>query len=54
VERVWLFLRERYLSQRLLHDYDAIVAALCRAGNALTKERLHSLTNYPYLDQVKI
>jgi transposase len=54
VERVWLFLRERHLSHRLLDDYDALVAALCRAWNALTKERLHSLTSYPYLDQIKI
>jgi transposase len=54
VERVWLFLRERHLSHRLLDTYDAVVAALCRAWNALTTERLHSLTSYPYLDQVKI
>jgi DDE superfamily endonuclease len=54
VERVWLFLRERHLSHRLLDTYDAVVAALCRAWKALTKERLHSLTSYPYLDQIKI
>jgi hypothetical protein len=54
VERVWLYLRERHLSHRLLDTYDAVVAALCRAWNALTEERLHSLTSYPYLDQIKI
>jgi transposase len=54
VERVWLFLRERHLSQRLLNSYDAIVEALCRAWNALTKERLQSLTGYPYLEQIRI
>ena len=54
VERVWLFLRERHLSHRLLDTYDAVVAALCRAWKALTEERLHSLTSYPYLDQIKI
>ena len=54
VERVWLFLRERHLSQRLLDDYDAIVEALCRAWNALTKARLRSLTSYSYLEQVRI
>ena len=37
VERVWLFLREKHLSHRLLDTYDAIVGALCRAWNALTK-----------------
>ena len=54
MERVWLFLREKHLSHRLLDDYDAIVGALCRAWNALTKERLHSLTSYPYLEQIRI
>ena len=54
VERVWLFLRERHLSHRLLDTGDAIVDAPCRAWNALTAERLRSLTSYPYLEQVKI
>jgi transposase len=54
VERLWLFLRERHLSHRLLNDYEAVVAALCRAWNALTNERVHSLTNSPYLQQVRI
>jgi hypothetical protein len=54
VERVWLYLRERYLSQRLLADYDAVVDTCCRAWNALTAEkgRLKSLCAYPYLDRV--
>ena len=54
VERVWLFLRERHLSHRLLAGYDAIVDALCTAWNQLTPERLNTLTSYPYLNQVKI
>ena len=53
VERVWLFLRERHPSHRLLAGYDAIVDALCHAWNQLTPERLNTLTNYPYLSQVK-
>jgi hypothetical protein len=52
VERVWLYLRERHLSHRLLAGYDAIVDALCTAWNALSTERLLSLTSYPYLNQV--
>lgn len=54
VERVWLYLRERYLSHRLHTDYDAVVDACCRAWNALTAEtgRIQSLCSYPYLDQV--
>ncbi len=54
VERVWLYLREKHWSHRLLDTADAIVDALCRAWNALTAERLRSLTSYPYLEQVKI
>ena len=51
VERVWLYLRERYLSHRLLEDYDAVVEACCSAWTALTQEpgRIQSLTNYPWL-----
>ena len=54
VERVWLFLRERHLSHRLLAGYDAIVDALCTAWKQLTPERLITLTSYPYLNQIKI
>ena len=51
---MWLYLRERYLSHRLLADYDAVVEACCTAWNALTAEtgRIRSLTAYPYLEQV--
>jgi hypothetical protein len=52
VERVWLYLRERHLSHRLLDSYDAIVDACSAAWNQLTAERLRSLTSYPYLQQV--
>jgi transposase len=55
VERVWLYLRERYHSHRLLVDYEAVVDACCAAWNKLTAEagRIRSLTAYPYLKQVK-
>jgi transposase len=55
IERVWLYLRERYLSHRLLANYEAVVTACCDAWNALTAEagRLRSLTTYPYLKQIK-
>lgn len=51
VERIWLYLRERYLSHRILADYDAVLTATCRAWNRLLAEkgRLASLTAYPYL-----
>jgi putative transposase len=54
MERVWLFLRERRLSHRLLDTYDAVAEALRRAWNALTAERIRSLTSHPYLEQVKV
>ncbi len=38
VERVWLYLKERFLSHRLLDDYDAIVDAACKAWNRLVAE----------------
>jgi transposase len=51
VERIWLYLRERFLSHRVLADYRAVLDAACNAWNALTAEtgRLASLTAYPYL-----
>ncbi len=52
VERVWLFLRERFLSHRLLDGYDAIVEACCEAWNALTPERIRSLTAFPWIQKV--
>ena len=54
VERVWLYLRERHLSHRLLDGYEAIVDALCHAWKQLTAERFRSLTQYPYLNQVTV
>src|SRR3954451_17939885 len=35
VERVWLYLRERFLSLRVFADYRAIVEACCEAWNRL-------------------
>jgi transposase len=51
VERVWLYLRERFLSHRVLESYKAVLDAACRAWNALAAEtgRLASLTAYSYL-----
>jgi transposase len=51
VERIWLYLKERYLSHRLHDDYEAIVDAACVAWNKLTAEagRITSLCSYPWL-----
>jgi transposase len=39
VERIWLYLRERFLSLRVFKDYPAIVEACCDAWNRLIAER---------------
>lgn len=56
VERVWLYLKERFLSHRLLDDYDAIVDAASNAWNRLLAEagRIKSLCSYPWIPQVKV
>jgi DDE superfamily endonuclease len=45
IERVWLYLRERFLSHRLWPSYNAILDACCAAWNALLSEtgRIRSL-----------
>lgn len=55
VERVWLYLKERFLSHRLHADYDAIADAACNAWNRLRAEtgRLTSLCSYSWIPQVK-
>ena len=54
VERVWLYLKERFLSHRLLDDYEAIAAAACTAWNRLIAEagRIKSLCSYPWIPKV--
>ncbi len=51
VERVWLYLRERFLSLRVLDDTDAIIDACCQAWLALIAEpqRMQSLCAYPWI-----
>jgi transposase len=54
VERVWLHLRERFLSLRVFADYRAIVDACCIAWNRLVAEpgRLRSLCDQPWIRKV--
>jgi len=51
VERVWLYLRERYLGFRVLDTYKAIEKACCDAWNQLADQpdTIKSLTNYPWI-----
>lgn len=55
VERIWLYLKERFLSHRLLADYDAVADAACRAWNRLVAEvgRITLLCSYPWILAVK-
>jgi len=51
VERIWLYLQERYLSHRVRDDDEAVLTATCQAWNRLLDQtgRLKTLTSYPYL-----
>src|SRR4030095_9262716 len=52
VERIWEYLRDRWLSHRVLASgYEAVVDAACAAWNALLDEpeRLRALTHFPWL-----
>lgn len=55
VERVWLYLKEWFLSHRLHADYDAIVDAASAAWNRLIADtgRITLLASYPWILQVK-
>ena len=55
VERVWLYLKQRFLSLRLHNDYKAIVAAASKAWRRICRQagRLTSLTSYPWIMRVK-
>jgi transposase len=55
VERIWLYLRERFLSLRIFADYRAIVDACCIAWNRLVAEpdRIRSLCNHPWIRNVR-
>jgi transposase len=54
VERVWLYLRERFLSLRVFADYRAVVDACCAAWNRLVADpsRLRSLCGQPWIRNV--
>ncbi len=54
VERLWLYLRDRFLSIRVLDDTDAIIDACCAAWLKLLEEpdRIRSLSAYPWIIEV--
>ena len=54
IEKVWQYLRDRYLSGRLFSGTRAIVDACCAAWNNLIAEigRIRSLANFDWAQQV--
>jgi hypothetical protein len=54
VERIWLFLRERFLSLQVWPNKEAIIQACCDAWNALVDEpdRIRSLCLQPWVKKV--
>ena len=54
VERVWLYLRERFLSLRVLDDTEAIIDTCCQAWIDLIAEpdRMRTLCAYPWIMKV--
>lgn len=54
VERIRLYLRERFLSIQVWPDQNAIIDACCDAWNALAADaqRIVSLTLYPWIKKV--
>jgi transposase len=56
VERVWLHLRERFLSLRLFRSTDAIIDACCDAWMRLVAETdpIKSLSGYPWIEKVAL
>jgi transposase len=54
VERVWEYLRERFLSLRVFADYRAIVEACCEAWDRLVAEpgRLRSPCDQPWIRKI--
>jgi hypothetical protein len=54
IERLWLYLKERFLSHRLWPDYDAIVDAVCQAWQRVTSDtgRIKSLCSMEWATSV--
>lgn len=49
VERVWAYLKSRYLSNRVFKDYDDLFDASREAWNKLSESNLRSICHNPWL-----
>ncbi|CCG42717.1 transposase [Magnetospirillum molischianum] len=54
VERIWLYLRERFLSLQAWPDQEAIIQACCDVWNALASDaqRIKTLCLYPWIKKI--
>jgi transposase len=54
MERIWPYLRERFLALPLLHSTDAIITACCDACMRLVAEsdRIKSHCTYPWIEKI--
>ena len=52
VERLWCWLKEHYLSNRIYADYDALLDAGSKAWNCLTPELLQSVCRTAWLERM--
>jgi len=50
IERVWLYLRSHYLSNRAYDDYDHLLRHTSESWNRLTPEHLRSICHTAWLD----
>ena len=55
IERLWLYLAERFLSHRLWPDYDAIVETVCQASQRVNSDtgRIKSLRSMEWAKTVR-
>lgn len=53
IERLWLWLKEHHLSNRVYADYDALLDAGSQAWNQLTPERIQSICTTAWLERTK-
>ena len=51
IERIWCFLKEHHLSNRVYADYDALLAAGTDAWNSLTTERMQSICRTTWIER---
>jgi transposase len=52
IERLWCWLKEHHLSNRVYADYDALLDAGSKAWNCLTPDRIQSVCRTAWLERM--